>query len=78
MLQSYLDLNLDYLSTLLNKLKEKTLIEELFKGKLNRMNSDYRNAVNAYFLEKIDYQRNLHSLRSNIHYNKNKYIHSFD
>jgi hypothetical protein len=69
MLQSYLDLDIEYLSTLLNKLKEKTLIEELFKGKLNRMNSDYRNAVNSYFLEKIDYQRNLHTSRSKLRFN---------
>ena len=64
MLQSYLDLDLDYLDKLLNKLKEKTLIEELFKDKLNTINSDYRNAVNSYFLAKIDYQRSLHSPKS--------------
>ena len=54
-------------------LKEKTLIEELFNGKLNTINSDYRNAVNSYFLEKIDYQRKLHTVRSNFFYIFNPY-----
>ena len=64
MLAHNVDLDLEHLTKLLKKLKEKALIEELFQSKLKSVNSEYRKTVNQYFTEKIEYVRKLHVPRS--------------